>query len=182
MSRCSTSRMRYQGTGFFNRRSKITVRLVSRERGETIDRGNTATLVQGWKDLGLIDGDGQYKQKQAEDVAAYKDGVQSEFVQYQIDMARFAIGTVNGDVHIASAGIGRVEFHRIAKGLDGNIRQALFGAELDVVALEQAAILIDGTFLRCDGDGRARPALAGLDSAGQGDPGLLVTLMAELPF
>lgn len=50
--------------------------------GETIDRGNTATLVQGWKDLGLIDGDGQYKQKQAEDVAAYKDGVQSEFAQY----------------------------------------------------------------------------------------------------
>ena len=32
------SRMRYQGTGFFNRRSKITVRLVSRERGEIIDR------------------------------------------------------------------------------------------------------------------------------------------------
>ena len=50
--------------------------------GETIDRGNTATLIQGWKDLGLIDGDGQYKQKQAEDVAAYKDGVQSEFAQY----------------------------------------------------------------------------------------------------
>lgn len=50
--------------------------------GETIDRGNTATLVQGWKDLGLIDGDGRYKQKQAEDVAAYKDGVQSEFAQY----------------------------------------------------------------------------------------------------
>ena len=50
--------------------------------GETIDRGNTATLVQGWKDLGLIDGEGQYKQKQAEDVAAYKDGVQSEFAQY----------------------------------------------------------------------------------------------------
>lgn len=50
--------------------------------GETIDRGNTATLVQGWKDLGLIDGDGQYKQKQAEDVAVYKAGVQSEFAQY----------------------------------------------------------------------------------------------------
>ncbi|WP_288841179.1 hypothetical protein, partial [uncultured Mitsuokella sp.] len=50
--------------------------------GETIDRGNTATLIQGWKDLGLIDGDGQYKQKQAEDVAAYKAGVQSEFAQY----------------------------------------------------------------------------------------------------
>lgn len=50
--------------------------------GDTIDRGNTADLVQGWKDLGLIDGDGQYKQKQAEDVAAYKDGVQSEFAQY----------------------------------------------------------------------------------------------------
>ena len=50
--------------------------------GDTIDRGNTATLVQGWKDLGLIDGDGQYKQKQAEDVAAYKAGVQSEFAQY----------------------------------------------------------------------------------------------------
>lgn len=50
--------------------------------GETIDRGNTATLVQGWKDLGLIDGEGQYKQKQAEDVVAYKDGVQSEFAQY----------------------------------------------------------------------------------------------------
>ena len=50
--------------------------------GETIDRGNTAALVQGWKDLGLIDGEGQYKQKQAEDVAAYKAGVQSEFAQY----------------------------------------------------------------------------------------------------
>lgn len=50
--------------------------------GDTIDRGNTANLIQGWKDLGLIDGDGQYKQKQAEDVAAYKAGVQSEFAQY----------------------------------------------------------------------------------------------------
>lgn len=50
--------------------------------GDTIDRGNTATLVQGWKDLGLIEGDGQYKQKQAEDVAAYKAGVQSEMEQY----------------------------------------------------------------------------------------------------
>lgn len=50
--------------------------------GETIDRGNTAALVQGWKDLGLIDGEGQYKQKQVADVAAYKAGVQSEFAQY----------------------------------------------------------------------------------------------------
>lgn len=50
--------------------------------GDTIDRGNTANLVQGWKDLGLIEGDGQYKQKQAEDVAEYKVGVQSEFAQY----------------------------------------------------------------------------------------------------
>ncbi|RGS74870.1 leukotoxin LktA family filamentous adhesin [Mitsuokella sp. AF21-1AC] len=50
--------------------------------GDIIDRGNTATLVQGWKDLGLIEGDGQYKQKQAEDVAEYKAGVQSEMEQY----------------------------------------------------------------------------------------------------
>lgn len=50
--------------------------------GDTIDRGNTANLVQGWKDLGLIEGDGQYKQKQAEDVAEYEAGVQSEFAQY----------------------------------------------------------------------------------------------------
>ena len=50
--------------------------------GDTIDRGNTANLIQGWKDLGLIEGDGQYKQKQAEDVAEYKAGVQSEFAQY----------------------------------------------------------------------------------------------------
>ena len=50
--------------------------------GDIIDRGNTANLVQGWKDLGLIEGDGQYKQKQAEDVAEYKAGVQSEFAQY----------------------------------------------------------------------------------------------------
>ena len=50
--------------------------------GDTIDRGNTANLVEGWKDLGLIEGDGQYKQKQAEDVAEYKAGVQSEFAQY----------------------------------------------------------------------------------------------------
>lgn len=50
--------------------------------GDIIDRGNTENLVQGWKDLGLIEGDGQYKQKQAEDVAEYKAGVQSEFAQY----------------------------------------------------------------------------------------------------
>ena len=90
----------------------------------------------------------------------------------EIDMARFAIGTVNGDVHIAAAGIGRVQFYRIAKGLDGDIRQALFGAKLDVVALEQAARLVDGAVLRRDGDGRARPAPAGLDFTGQGDIGL----------
>ena len=90
----------------------------------------------------------------------------------EIDMTRFAIGTVNGDVHIAAAGIGRVEFHRIAKGLDGNIRHAFLGPEIDVVALEQAAILVDGSFLRSDGDGRACTALAGLDPAGQCDPSL----------
>ena len=50
--------------------------------GDTIDRGNTAELIQSWKDLGLIEGDGQYKQKQAEDVAEYKAGVQSEIEQY----------------------------------------------------------------------------------------------------
>lgn len=50
--------------------------------GDTIDRGNTANLVQGWKDLGLIEGDGQYNQKQAEDVAEYEAGIQSEFAQY----------------------------------------------------------------------------------------------------
>ena len=50
--------------------------------GDTIDRGNTAELIQSWKDLGLIEGDGQYKQKQAEDVAEYKASVQSEMEQY----------------------------------------------------------------------------------------------------
>ena len=50
--------------------------------GDIIDRGNTTTLVQGWKDLGLIEGDGQYKQKQSEDVAEYKAGVRSEMEQY----------------------------------------------------------------------------------------------------
>ena len=50
--------------------------------GDIIDRGNTTTLGQGWKDLGLIEGDGQYKQKQAEDVAEYKAGVRSEMEQY----------------------------------------------------------------------------------------------------
>ena len=87
-------------------------------------------------------------------------------------MTRFAIGPVNGNIHIAAAGIGRVEFHSIAKGLDGNIRQAVFGTKLDVVTLEKAAILVDGTVLRGDGDGRARTALAGLDFTGQGDIGL----------
>lgn len=44
------SRMRYQGTGFFNRRSKITVRLVSRERGETIDRAFWERRIRAaWK-------------------------------------------------------------------------------------------------------------------------------------
>ena len=50
--------------------------------GDTIDRGNTADLIQGWKDLGLIDGEGRYTDKQAADVAEYKAGVTSEFARY----------------------------------------------------------------------------------------------------
>lgn len=50
--------------------------------GESIDRGDTEALIQKWKDLGLIEGDGVYTEKQAQDVADYKASVQAEFETY----------------------------------------------------------------------------------------------------
>ena len=41
------SRMRYQGTGFFNRRSKITVRLTSAARPSTAPSGSAASVRHG---------------------------------------------------------------------------------------------------------------------------------------
>ena len=52
--------------------------------GETIDRGSTDALIQKWKDLGLIDGDGKYTESQEQDVAEYEAAVRNEFEQYEM--------------------------------------------------------------------------------------------------
>lgn len=51
--------------------------------GEVIDRGDTEALIQKWKDLGLITGEGSYTAKQAQDVANYKESITSDFQQYK---------------------------------------------------------------------------------------------------
>ena len=50
--------------------------------GETIDRGDTEALIQKWKDLGLIEGEGDYTEQQEEDIAAYENSVKEEFALY----------------------------------------------------------------------------------------------------
>lgn len=50
--------------------------------GDTIDRGSTEALIQKWKDLGLIEGEGKYRENQEQDVAAYEASVRAEFEQY----------------------------------------------------------------------------------------------------
>ncbi|AXL21495.1 leukotoxin LktA family filamentous adhesin [Megasphaera stantonii] len=52
--------------------------------GETIDHGSTDALIQKWKDLGLIDGDGKYTESQEQDVAEYEAAVRNEFEQYEM--------------------------------------------------------------------------------------------------
>lgn len=51
--------------------------------GEIIDRGDTDALIQKWKDLGLISGEGSYTAKQKQDVDEYKQQVTEEFKQYK---------------------------------------------------------------------------------------------------
>lgn len=51
--------------------------------GEIIDRGDTDALIQKWKDLGLISGEGSYTAKQKQDVDKYKQQVTDEFKQYK---------------------------------------------------------------------------------------------------
>ena len=51
--------------------------------GEVVDRGNTAEMIQKWKDLGLIEGDGTYQDKVAQDIADYKAGIKEEYALYQ---------------------------------------------------------------------------------------------------
>lgn len=51
--------------------------------GETVDRGNTDELIQKWTDLGLIEGEGDYTEQIAQDVADYEAGVENEFDNYQ---------------------------------------------------------------------------------------------------
>lgn len=51
--------------------------------GEVIDRGDTDALIQKWKDLGLIAGEGSYTAKQQQDVANYQESVKSDYNQYK---------------------------------------------------------------------------------------------------
>ncbi len=51
--------------------------------GEIVDRGNTAEMIQKWKDLGLLEGEGDYQDKIAQDIADYKAGIEEEYALYQ---------------------------------------------------------------------------------------------------
>lgn len=51
--------------------------------GEIVDRGNTAEMIQKWKDLGLLEGEGDYQDKIAQDIADYKASIQEEYTLYQ---------------------------------------------------------------------------------------------------
>ena len=73
--------------------------------GETIDRGSTDALIQKWKDLGLIDGDGKYTESQEQDVAEYKAAVRNEFEQYEMLKGYYE----DGEQHSNDAGYAAYE-------------------------------------------------------------------------
>ena len=51
--------------------------------GDTIDRGSTDALIQKWKDLGLIEGEGAYTEQQKQDIDDYKESVRESFSDYE---------------------------------------------------------------------------------------------------
>ena len=73
--------------------------------GETIDRGSTDALIQKWKDLGLIDGDGKYTESQEQDVAEYEAAVRNEFEQYEMLKGYYE----DGEQHSNDAGYAAYE-------------------------------------------------------------------------
>ena len=73
--------------------------------GETIDRGSTDALIQKWKDLGLIDGDGKYTESQKQDVAEYEAAVRNEFEQYEMLKGYYE----DGEQHSNDAGYAAYE-------------------------------------------------------------------------
>ena len=51
---------------------------------ENVDRGNIDTMIQKWKDLGLIEGtDGDFQERIAQDIADYKASIKKEYDLYQ---------------------------------------------------------------------------------------------------
>lgn len=51
---------------------------------ENVDRGNIDTMIQKWKDLGLIEGiDGDFQERIAQDIADYKASIRKEYDLYQ---------------------------------------------------------------------------------------------------
>lgn len=81
--------------------------------GETIDRGSTDALIQKWKDLGLIDGDGKYTESQEQDVAEYEAAVRNEFKQYEMLKGYYE----DGEQHSNDAGYAAYE--KLAETYDG---------------------------------------------------------------
>ena len=73
--------------------------------GDTIDRGSTDALIQKWKDLGLIDGDGKYTESQKQDVAEYEAAVRNEFEQYEMLKGYYE----DGEQHSNDAGYAAYE-------------------------------------------------------------------------
>lgn len=51
--------------------------------GQTAERASTEELIKHWQDLGLVEGDGTYKEKQVQDVDNYKQSVNDEYNAYQ---------------------------------------------------------------------------------------------------
>lgn len=67
--------------------------------GEVVDRGNTDELIQKWEDLGLIQGEGEnnYTEKIAQDVADYEASIEEEFNHYKA-MKEYYDGDSLGEV------------------------------------------------------------------------------------
>lgn len=67
--------------------------------GEVVDRGNTDELIQKWEDLGLIqeEGENNYTEKIAQDVADYEASIEEEFNHYKA-MKEYYDGDSLGEV------------------------------------------------------------------------------------
>lgn len=86
--------------------------------GETVERGSAEELIRHWQDLGLVEGDGAYKEKQAIDVANYKDSVNAEFAVYREQKTYYS---ANNPIGTADAAAAYSDYNE-AKGVCGSLQ------------------------------------------------------------